>query len=207
MTKIIEVQKPFNGNFTMTQPFGVYFWYNGRKLKHLGTDWALPKMTPVVACFTGEVVRVEKFRMNGYGRSIYLCSSDGKFEALYAHLESIYVKKGDKVKVGDKIGASGRTGFCRGVTGYHLHFGLKVFGEYQDPFKFVDIKFPEEMLIKDDEYIVQPGDSLSAIAAKFYVGADLWPGVYKINKKLIGSDPDMIRPGMILKIPDVNLII
>lgn len=199
-----EVRKPFNGKFTMTQPFGTFFWWNDRKLKHLGVDWALPGNTPVVACFDGEAVRVERFRMEGYGRSIYLRSSDGKFEALYAHLESIYLEKGDKVKVGDKIGASGRTGFCRGVTGYHLHFGLKVYNEYLDPFKFLDVETPQEKLIKSDEYIVQPGDTLYAIAAKFYVGADMWPEIYKENEKVIGSDPDVIRPGMILKIPKAN---
>lgn len=199
-----EVKKPFNGNYTMTQPFGVFFWYNNRKLKHLGVDWALPGGTPVIACFDGEVVRVEKFRVEGYGRSIYLRSSDGKFEALYAHLEGIHVEKGDKVKLGNPMGLSGRTGFCRGVTGYHLHFGLKVYNEYLDPFIYLNEQIPQERLIKDDEYIVLPGDCLYNIAAKFYVGADMWPELYKANERIIGSNPDMIKPGMILKIPKAN---
>ena len=199
-----EVQKPFKGNFTMTQSFGVFFWYQKRKLKHLGVDWALPKMTPVIACFTGEVIRVEKFRMSGYGRSIYIRSSDGKFEALYAHLESVYLEKGKQIKLGETIGASGRTGFCRGITGYHLHFGLKKHNEYVDPLKYVDVEVPQEMLVKPDEYRVEKGDCLYDIAAKFYIGADMWPEIYKANEKIIGSDPNMIRPGMILKIPKAN---
>lgn len=205
MTKqIIEVSKPFENNFTLTQKFGVYFFMNGRRLKHQGVDWALPGGTSVVACFAGEVVRVEGFRLEGYGRSIYLRSSDGKFEALYAHLEGIHVTKGQKVKSGEKIGLSGRTGFCRGLTGYHLHFGLKMYNEYQDPLKYINEEMPKELLIKPDEYIVKPGDSLSVIASKFYIGADMWPVIYKENEKKIGSDPDVIRPGQILKIPKAN---
>lgn len=202
-----EVAKPFKGNFTMTQPFGTFFFYNGRKLKHQGTDWALPGGTPVVACFAGEVIRVEKFRLDGYGRSVYLRSSCGKFEVLYAHLETIYVEKGEKVGLGEVLGASGRTGFCRGVNGYHLHFGLKVYNEYVDPLKFIDVKIPEQKLIESDEYIVEPGDSLSSIASKFFVASDMWPILYRENEKKIGSNPDMIRPGMVLKIPKANLLI
>ena len=196
----IKVNKPFNGKFTMTQPFGVFFWYNGRKLKHQGVDWALPNMTPVVACFDCEVIRVEKFRVNGYGRSIYLRSTNGSYEALYAHLDSTYVEKGQLIKTGERIGASGRTGFCRGKTGYHLHFGLKLYNEYVDPLKFVDVEVPQQELIKTDEYIVQPGDTLFNIASKFYVGGDMWKTLYEENKKVVGSNPDLIRPGMILKI-------
>ena len=68
-------------------------------------------------------------------------------------IASIHVKEGDGVKVDEVIGASGRTGFCRGKTGYHLHFGLKVNNEYQDPLKYVDIEIPQQKLIADNNTV------------------------------------------------------
>ena len=50
-------------------------------------------------------------------------------------------------------------------------------------------------------HTVMAGDTLSAIAEKFYgEGAD-FQGIYDANKEVIGSDPDKIKVGMILKIP------
>ena len=199
-----EVRKPFEKDFTMTQPFGVFFWMDGRKLKHQGVDWALYNGTPVLSCFNGVVSRVEKYRTGGYGRSIYLRSLDGKFEALYAHLSSAFVEVGEKISRGQVIGHSGNTGFCRGVNGYHLHFGLKLYNEYVDPLKYVGVELPQNALIKSDEYVIERGDTLFNIAGKFFVGGDLWPEIYKLNEKVIGSDPNLIKPGQVLKIPVAN---
>ncbi len=200
----IEVLKPFKGDYAMTQPFGVFFNFHGRKLKHQGTDWALPKGTPVLACFDGIVSRVEKYRLNGYGRSVYLRSLDGKFEVLYAHLENIFVEVNEKVDLSKMLGHSGNTGFG---TGPHLHFGLKLYGEYVDAEKYVNVGVSEkDKLLKSDEYVVLPGDTLFEIASKFFVGGDLWPLLYRENEKLIGSDPDKIYPGQVLKIPKTNSI-
>jgi LysM repeat protein len=48
-------------------------------------------------------------------------------------------------------------------------------------------------------YIVQSGDSLSSIAAKFHI-AD-WRVIYHANESTIGSDPNLIRAGWVLTIP------
>ncbi len=45
-------------------------------------------------------------------------------------------------------------------------------------------------------YIVQPGDTLSAIAAK--LGIADWQRLYEANAGVIGGDPDLIRPGQVL---------
>jgi murein DD-endopeptidase MepM/ murein hydrolase activator NlpD len=37
-------------------------------------------------------------------------------------LQTIFVKSGDKVNVGDRIGLIGNTGYVIGATGCHLHF-------------------------------------------------------------------------------------
>ena len=49
-------------------------------------------------------------------------------------------------------------------------------------------------------YVVQPGDTLSGIAARFAVRGG-WPALYAANRPLIGSDPNTIRPGTVLVLP------
>ncbi|GAB2818766.1 hypothetical protein GCM10027176_24060 [Actinoallomurus bryophytorum] len=46
-------------------------------------------------------------------------------------------------------------------------------------------------------------DSLTHIAAKVYGDAGMWRVIYDANRHLIGDDPDMIRDGMVLKIPTI----
>jgi LysM repeat protein len=49
-------------------------------------------------------------------------------------------------------------------------------------------------------YVVQPGDTLSGIAARFAVRGG-WPTLYAANRPLIGPDPNVIHPGTVLVIP------
>ena len=49
-------------------------------------------------------------------------------------------------------------------------------------------------------YVVQPGDTLSAIAAALAVRGG-WPALYAANRGAIGPDPDIIRPGTVLALP------
>jgi LysM repeat protein len=49
-------------------------------------------------------------------------------------------------------------------------------------------------------YVVQPGDTLSGIAARFAVRGG-WPTLYAANRPLIGPDPGLIRPGTVLVLP------
>jgi LysM repeat protein len=49
-------------------------------------------------------------------------------------------------------------------------------------------------------YAVRPGDTLSGIAARFAVRGG-WPALYAANRPLIGSDPNVIRPGIVLVLP------
>jgi nucleoid-associated protein YgaU len=48
-------------------------------------------------------------------------------------------------------------------------------------------------------YTVRPGDTLSGIAGR--LGLADWRPLYEANRKLIGADPDLIRPGQVLKVP------
>src|SRR5690606_7224448 len=58
----------------------------------------------------------------------------GKYTAIYGHLSSIIVKKGDKVRPGSFLGISGSTGKS---TGDHLHLSIKKGDDYVHPLLFL----------------------------------------------------------------------
>jgi LysM repeat protein len=49
-------------------------------------------------------------------------------------------------------------------------------------------------------YDVKPGDTLSAIAQRFYGKASLYPKIFDANRDIL-SNPDLIKVGQKLKIP------
>src|SRR5689334_23407278 len=48
-------------------------------------------------------------------------------------------------------------------------------------------------------YAVRPGDTLAGIAARFAVRGG-WPALYAANRRVIGPDPNTIRPGTVLTV-------
>lgn len=54
-----------------------------------------------------------------------------------------------------------------------------------------------------ESYTVKAGDTLIGIAEKIYGegSKSTYMDIYEANKDLIGPDPDIIKEGMILKIP------
>ena len=52
-------------------------------------------------------------------------------------------------------------------------------------------------------YTVVAGDSLSKIAKRLYGKASLWPRIFEANKDQI-KNPDLIHPGQVLTVPDVD---
>lgn len=73
---------------------------------------------------------------------IYIKIDHGKYESIYAHLQHIYIKKGEELQAGEIIGKMGETGR---VTGKHLHFGVKKEGSYIDPLFILEIAKKEEI--------------------------------------------------------------
>jgi nucleoid-associated protein YgaU len=50
--------------------------------------------------------------------------------------------------------------------------------------------------------VVQPGDTLRNIAARFLNDSRRWREIFELNKTTIGAKPDLIKPGMQLLIPN-----
>lgn len=50
------------------------------------------------------------------------------------------------------------------------------------------------------EHVVKAGDNLSYISRDYYGTKDHWKTIWEANKDVI-KDPNVIRPGMVLKIP------
>ncbi|WP_242111769.1 LysM peptidoglycan-binding domain-containing protein [Luteimonas aquatica] len=57
-----------------------------------------------------------------------------------------------------------------------------------------------EEAVGEQTYTVQKGDTLSHIAKQFYGKASAWHQIFEANSDQI-KDPDLIKPGQVLKIP------
>lgn len=98
---------------------------------HNGVDMGAPGGSPILAAYDGEVAQA------GYsstmGNYIYLNHGSG-LVTIYMHASKLYVTKGQVVSKGDKIAAVGTTGRS---TGNHLHFGVRLNGEYVSPWNYL----------------------------------------------------------------------
>ena len=83
---------------------------------HLGTDYAAPYGTPIMAVGDGVVEAAAHGRGNGKYVKI---KHNGTYSTQYLHMRKILVKQGQRVKQGDVIGEVGRTGLA---TGPHVCF-------------------------------------------------------------------------------------
>jgi murein DD-endopeptidase MepM/ murein hydrolase activator NlpD len=69
----------------------------------------------------------------GYGMVVVL-DVPGPYSVLYAHLSSVRVRPGQRVRKGQPLGLAGCTGNCSGT---HLHFEVKRRGVQVDPLRFL----------------------------------------------------------------------
>ncbi len=55
------------------------------------------------------------------------------------------------------------------------------------------------------EHKVKEGDTLSELALKYYGSAakDYWTVIYEMNNRAIGDDPNKVKLGLLLKIPEL----
>lgn len=117
---------PVEGPISST--FGLRRFFNDQPRRpHGGIDIARPTGTPIIAPADGTVIDTGEYFFNG--NSVFIEHGQG-VQTFYAHMDSIEVSIGDKVKQGDRIGTVGETGR---VTGAHLHWSLGLNGTWVDP--------------------------------------------------------------------------
>lgn len=99
----------------------------GGKRHHSGVDLKTKPNDEILAAFDGVVTQSGPY--SGYGNCIRIKHAYG-FETLYSHQSKNLVRVGDKVKAGQVIGLTGRTGRA---TTEHLHFETKFRGTRFNP--------------------------------------------------------------------------
>lgn len=129
--------------------------FHGKEF-HDGIDLASATGTNILAFSSGTVTKAGV--NGGYGNYISI-EHDGGLMSFYGHCSKLYVKKGEKVSAGQKIGAVGSTGSS---TGSHLHFGIHLNGNKVNPLDYV----------KDSDTIANykgniKNSAVNAVKAKF----------------------------------------
>lgn len=169
------MRKPFDGEYPLTQAFGVnpdiYARFQvkqpdgtlGPMRGHNGLDFKVPTGTVMKAPFAGKVIEAT-FDRDGYGN--YIKIEDGKQGVVMAHMERILVGVGAMVNEGEAVAVSDNTGYS---TGPHLHLGYYKlprdrgdgFGGFIDPTPYFDnMPIPPATgpLHTDEEYRVCMAD-------------------------------------------------
>jgi murein DD-endopeptidase MepM/ murein hydrolase activator NlpD len=119
---------------------------------HKGLDLVAPQGTPVYASGDGTIIDIERNNTgSGYGNSIIVDHGVNGLSSRYAHLYTINVKKGQKVKRGEQIGTVGSTGLS---TAPHLHYEILINGAAVNPLRYMLAPSPDEyeQILKLAEY-------------------------------------------------------
>jgi len=95
---------------------------------HDGDDYSANTGTSVFATADG---RVEKSQYSSNSGNYVLINHGYGYRTYYGHLSKRYVKKGDKIERGDKVGEVGNTG--RSTTAEHLHYEVQFNNQAKNP--------------------------------------------------------------------------
>ncbi len=98
---------------------------------HTGIDFTAATGTPIYATGDG-TVKEAGYDNGGYGNNVVVNHGYG-YASLYAHMQKVKVRVGDRVKRGEVIGWIGSTGKS---TGPHLHYEVIKNGTKIDPIHF-----------------------------------------------------------------------
>ena len=123
--------RPLRGGF-LSSRFGRRMDpFTGRITSHRGVDYFARTGTPVVASADGVITMAKK---NGsMGLTIEVNHGNG-FKTRYAHLSKLHVRRGQRIKRGETLGAVGNTGKS---TGPHLHYEVIFRKQHRDPLHYI----------------------------------------------------------------------
>ena len=143
MAQCIPAIAPINPDATDYR-ISSYYGYRhdpltGRTKHHHGMDFAMKPSHPIYVTGDGVVEQV-KYDFYGYGNSIVIDHGFG-YKTRYAHLKSIDVFAGMKVKRGQRIALSGNSGRS---TGPHLHYEVIYRDRAINPLNFMDLQISSE---------------------------------------------------------------
>jgi len=105
--------------------------FTGRPAYHAGLDFPGATFTPIYATAPGVIAYTG--HRSGYGNVVEIDHGRG-LKTRYAHLQTIGVRAGQRVALGQKIAGMGSTGRS---TGTHLHYEVWVNGRPQNPDRFL----------------------------------------------------------------------
>ncbi len=123
--------RPLKGGF-LSSRFGRRMDpFTGRITRHRGIDYFARTGTPVMSSANGVITMAKK---NGsMGLTIEVNHGNG-FKTRYAHLSKLYVRRGQRIKRGETLGAVGNTGRS---TGPHLHYEVIFRKQHRDPLNYI----------------------------------------------------------------------
>lgn len=121
-------------NYSFPLPGGKVISGYGTRGGHSGDDIKTCAKDTIRAVFDG-VVRMSKM-YGGYGNVIVIRHPSG-LETVYSHNFKNFVKSGDKVRAGEPIALTGRTGRA---TTEHIHFETRINGQHFNPSFLFDMK-------------------------------------------------------------------
>ena len=127
-TEIIDLTAIPENEYSFPLPNGkVISPYGGRRRHHSGADIKTYAKDTIVSAFDGIVRMARPFA--AYGNVIVVRHYNG-LETVYSHNFKNFVKPGDRVKAGQPIALTGRTGRA---TTEHLHFETRINGVHFNP--------------------------------------------------------------------------
>jgi len=141
----LPLQLPLRVSPRMTSGFGIRRDpFRHTIAMHAGVDFKGDLNSAVYATADGKV-NVAGWE-GAYGRMVEIFHDNG-VATRYAHLSSITVAVGDRVKRGDQVGRLGNTGRS---TGPHLHYETRVRGRAVDPVQFWQTSNAIQELAKEE---------------------------------------------------------
>lgn len=133
LSSIPTIQPISNSNLKrMASGFG---WrtdpFTKKRKRHWGMDFSAERGSPIYATGDGKISRADN-RAAGFGNHVRIDHGFG-YISIYAHMDKISIRKGNKVKRGDIIGYVGSSG--RSVAP-HLHYEITKDGKKINPINF-----------------------------------------------------------------------